>query len=148
MNVGDRLRVLREEKQLSQGDIEKRTGLLRSYLSRVENGHTVPAIETLEKLARALDMPLYQLLYDGDLPPKQDVSAAWKESRGNDWGSSGKDLRYIRKLRHLLSKMEPQDRSLLLFTVQQMAKRKKAPAAHSADTTDSADSEAVAAAAS
>jgi transcriptional regulator with XRE-family HTH domain len=128
MIIGERLRVLREERKLSQGDIEKRTGLLRCYLSRVENGHTVPAIETLEKLARALEMPLYQLLYDGDQPPKQDVPSAWIESKGNAWGSSGKDLRFMRKLRHLLSKMEPQDRSLLLFTVQQMAKKRKAPA--------------------
>jgi transcriptional regulator with XRE-family HTH domain len=128
MIIGERLRVLREERQLSQGDIEERTGLLRCYLSRVENGHTVPAIETLEKLARAFDMSLYQLLYDGDQPPKPDASSSWAQSRGNTWGSSGKDLRYMRKLRHLLSKMEPSDRSLLLFTVQQMAKRRKTPA--------------------
>ena len=54
----------------SQGDIEKRTGLLRCYISRVENGHTVPAIETLEKMARALEVPMYQLFYDGEEPPK------------------------------------------------------------------------------
>ncbi len=125
MIIGERLRVLREEKKLSQGDIEKRTGLLRCYLSRVENGHTVPAIETLEKLARALDMPLYQLLYDGDEPPVKDVPAGWNESGTNSWGTSGKELRFMKKLRHLLSKMESQDRSLLLFTVQQMAKKKK-----------------------
>src|SRR5712692_2919159 len=59
--IGDRVREMREEKNLSQGDIEKRTVLLRCYISRVENGHTVPAIETLEKLARALEVPLYQL---------------------------------------------------------------------------------------
>jgi len=56
MIIGDRLRDMREEKKLSQGDIEKRTGLLRCYISRVENGHTVPAIETLEKMARALEV--------------------------------------------------------------------------------------------
>lgn len=61
MIISDRLRELREGKKLSQGDIEKRTGLLRCYISRVENGHSVPAIETLEKLARALEVPLYQL---------------------------------------------------------------------------------------
>jgi transcriptional regulator with XRE-family HTH domain len=132
MIIGERLRVLREEKNLSQGDIEKRTGLLRCYLSRVENGHTVPAIETLEKLARALEMPLYQLLYDGDQPPKQEVPASWTDSGSNAWGSSGKDLRFMRKLRHLLSKMDPQDRSLLLFTVQQMAKKRKASGAGAA----------------
>jgi transcriptional regulator with XRE-family HTH domain len=44
MVIGDRLRALREEKKLSQGDIEHRTGLLRCYISRVENGHTVPAV--------------------------------------------------------------------------------------------------------
>src|SRR5439155_5346483 len=68
--IGDRLREMREEKKLSQGDIEKRTGLLRCYISRVENGHTVPAIETLEKLARALEVPLYHLFDDGEEPPK------------------------------------------------------------------------------
>jgi len=61
MIVGDRLRELREVKNLSQGIIEQRTGLLRCYISRVENGHTVPSIETLEKLARALEVPMYQL---------------------------------------------------------------------------------------
>jgi DNA-binding XRE family transcriptional regulator len=59
--IGDRLRALREEKNLSQGDIEKRTGLFRSYISRVEHGHTVPTIETLEKMARAFEIPMYQL---------------------------------------------------------------------------------------
>jgi transcriptional regulator with XRE-family HTH domain len=59
--VCDRLRTLREGKKLSQGDIEKRTGLLRCYISRVENGHTVPTVETLEKMARALEVPLYRL---------------------------------------------------------------------------------------
>jgi transcriptional regulator with XRE-family HTH domain len=61
MIIGDRLRELREVKNLSQGIIEQRTGLLRCYISRVENGHTVPSIETLEKLARALEVPMYQL---------------------------------------------------------------------------------------
>jgi len=70
MIIGERLRELREHKKLSQGDIEKRTGLLRCYISRVENGHTVPAIETLEKLARAMEIPLYQLFYDSEEPPK------------------------------------------------------------------------------
>ena len=69
MIIGDRLRALREEKKRSQGDIEKRTGLLRCYISRVENGHTVPAIETLEKMARAFEVPMYELFYDGEEPP-------------------------------------------------------------------------------
>lgn len=57
MVIGKRIRELREQKKLSQGDMEKRTGLLRCYISRVENGHTVPSIETLEKCARALEIP-------------------------------------------------------------------------------------------
>ena len=70
MVICDRLRELRETKNLSQGDIEKRTGLLRCYISRVENGHTVPAVETLEKFARALEVPLYQLFYEGEKLPQ------------------------------------------------------------------------------
>jgi transcriptional regulator with XRE-family HTH domain len=70
MIIGDRLRAIREHKNMSQGDMEKRTGLLRCHISRLENGHTVPAIETLEKRAQAFEMPLYQVLYDGDGPPQ------------------------------------------------------------------------------
>ena len=91
MIVGDRLRVIREEKKLSQGDIEKRTGLLRCYVSRVENGHTVPAIETLEKMARALEVPLYQLFYDGEEPPVLPNFPKRKSSDADAWGSFGKD---------------------------------------------------------
>ena len=68
MIIGERLRELREQKKFSQGEIEKRTGLLRCYTSRVENGHTVPAVETLEKYARALEVPMYRLFYDGEPP--------------------------------------------------------------------------------
>src|SRR6266566_4636392 len=112
MIIGDRLRVLREEKKLSQGDIEKRTGLLRCYISRVENGHTVPAIETLEKLARALECPLYQLFYDGEEPPQLPNLPKRKSSDDIAWGSVGKDARFLNKLRRLLSKVEEGDRNL------------------------------------
>jgi transcriptional regulator with XRE-family HTH domain len=123
MIIGDRLREMREERKLSQGDIEKRTGLLRCYVSRVENGHTVPAIETLEKLARAMEIPMYQLFYDGEEPPKLPNLPKRKSSDDIAWGSSGKDARYLGKLRRLLAKTEDEDRKLLLYMAQKMAKR-------------------------
>jgi transcriptional regulator with XRE-family HTH domain len=70
MDIGKRLYELRTSKGLSQGDIEKRSGLLRCYTSRVENGHTVPSIETLERLAKALEIETYQLFLEGDKEPK------------------------------------------------------------------------------
>ncbi len=88
MMIGNRLKELRESKQLSQGDIEKRTGLLRCYISRVENGHTVPAIETLEKMARALEVPMYRLFHDGE------VGASIRKltpAKDDEWGSRGND---------------------------------------------------------
>jgi len=123
MIIGDRLRALREEKKLSQGDIEKRTGLLRCYISRVENGHTVPAIETLEKLARALEIPLYQLFYDGEEPPKLPNLQKRKWSDDIAWGSTGKDARYLSKFCRLLGKMEEGNRKLLLHMAQKMSNR-------------------------
>ncbi|HET8924787.1 MAG TPA: helix-turn-helix transcriptional regulator [Candidatus Acidoferrum sp.] len=123
MIIGDRLRGLREEKKLSQGDIEKRTGLLRCYISRVENGHTVPAIETLEKMARALEVPLYQLFYEGDEPPKVPNLLKGNSGREDAWGSSGRDAGYLRKLRRLLGKADEQDRKLILHMAQKMANR-------------------------
>ena len=121
MVIADRLRALREEKQLSQGDIEKRTGLLRCYISRVENGHTVAAIETLEKMARAMEIPMYQLFYDGEEPPKLPNLPKGKSSDDIAWGSSGKDARYLSKLRRLLARTEEGDRKLLLFMAHKMA---------------------------
>src|SRR5467141_3757316 len=121
--MGACLREMREEKKLSQGDIEKRTGLLRCYISRVENGHTVPAIETLEKLARALEAPLYQLFYEGEEPPVLPNLPTRKSSDDIAWGSAGKDARYLNKLRRLLGKVNEQDRKLILYMAQKMASR-------------------------
>jgi transcriptional regulator with XRE-family HTH domain len=123
MIIGDRLRALREEKKLSQGDIEKRTGLLRCYISRVENGHTVPAIETLEKMARAFEVPMYELFYDGEEPPALPNLLKRKSSDGIAWGSSGKDGRYLNKLRRVLSKSSDGDRKLVMHMAQKMALR-------------------------
>ena len=120
MIVGERLRILRESKNMSQGDIEKKTGLLRCYISRVENGHTVPALETLEKMARAMDFKLYQVLYDGNQPPE-----ARTETNESEWGSRGKDARFLRKLCGCLSRMKDGDRELLLGFAENLTKRKK-----------------------
>jgi transcriptional regulator with XRE-family HTH domain len=121
MLIGDRLRSLREEKKLSQGDIEKRTGLLRCYVSRVENGHTVPAVETIEKFARALEVPVYQLFYDGEKPPALPNLPKRKTSDDIAWGSTGKDARFLIKLRRLLARTPEGDRRLLLSMAQKMA---------------------------
>jgi transcriptional regulator with XRE-family HTH domain len=115
------LKAIREEKNMSQGDIEKKTGLLRCYISRVENGHTVPAIETLEKLAHALGIPMYQLFYDGEGPPK--VRTKWKAGAG--WGSSGADARTLDKFRRLLGRTKPADQKLLIFMAGKMAQTKR-----------------------
>ncbi len=125
MMVADRLRALREEKKLSQGDIEKRTGLLRCYISRIENGHTVPAIETLEKMARALEVPLYQLFYDGEEPPKLPALPRHKAEDDTAWGNSGKDARVLNQFRRLLGRMDGEDRNLIVFMAQKMAFKHK-----------------------
>jgi transcriptional regulator with XRE-family HTH domain len=120
MLVGNRLKELRESKQLSQGDIEKRTGLLRCYISRVENGHTVPAIETLEKMARALEVPMYRLFHDGEVPPG--LSKLKPPKNDDEFGSRGAQADYLSKLRRLLAKMEPGDQKLLLHMAQKVAR--------------------------
>jgi transcriptional regulator with XRE-family HTH domain len=119
MLVGDRLRALREQKNLSQGHIEKRTGLLRCYVSRVENGHTVPSIETLEKWTRALDVPLYQIFYEGEKPP-----APPQPMKAN--GLTRADARFLMQMRRALSRTKESDRQLLLAMAQKMAKERAA----------------------
>jgi transcriptional regulator with XRE-family HTH domain len=122
--IGDRLRSIREEKKLSQGDVEKRTGLLRCYISRVENGHTVPVVETIEKFARALEIPMYQLFYDGDKPPTLPNLTRRKTADEIAWGSIRKDARYLTKFRRLLARTTDKDRKLLLSMAQKIATKK------------------------
>ena len=127
MIIGERLRVLREEKKFSQGDIEKRTGLLCCYISRVENGHTAPAVETLEKFARALEVPMYELFYDGNKPPKPPKLPKGKTA--NEWGTKGKDAQMLAEFCRLFGRMEKEDLSTVLFMAQKLAKRKRAVSA-------------------
>jgi len=118
VDIGKKLKDVREQKNLSQGDIEKRTGLLRCYISRVENGHTVPAVETIEKIARALEMPAYQLFVGAEETP----------NFGNAKGKSSvsrKQERQLFRFANLLSNMKERDRTLLLKLGSAMAGRKK-----------------------
>ena len=123
MIIGKRLRELRQGKGFLQGEVEKRTGLLRCYISRVENGHTVPAVETLEKFARALEVPMYQLFYDGEKPTQPNLP----KPNGSDvaWGSKGKDARLFAKFCRLFSRMNKNDMEMVLFIAKKMAAGKK-----------------------
>jgi transcriptional regulator with XRE-family HTH domain len=121
MVIGEKLRAVRESKNLTQGDIEERTGLLRCYTSRVENNATVPSIETLEKFARALEVPLYQLFYDGSDKPPVALNLP-KENGKRIFGSSGKQARQLAKFRRHLSNVSERDLLVLMATAAKMAK--------------------------
>jgi transcriptional regulator with XRE-family HTH domain len=121
MLIGDRLKALREFKKLSQGQMEDRTGLKRCYISRVENGHTTPAIETLEKLARALEVPMYALFYDGEKPPRPPQLAPPDK---DGFGASGRERKFIEKLSQSLSRVTPGDLELIMHVSQHLAARK------------------------
>jgi len=122
MHICERIRQLRESKNLSQGDIEERTGLLRCYVSRVENGHTVPSLETLEKFARALEVQLYQMFYEGqELPPPKKLS----QNGASDWASRGSGVRAFERMRRAVSQMTDPERNLLLAMTKTVVRRKR-----------------------
>jgi transcriptional regulator with XRE-family HTH domain len=128
MYIAARIKHLREMKNLSQGHIEQRTGLLRCYVSRVENGHTVPSVETLEKFARALEVPLWSLLYEGEEPPELPDHPNGQR----DWASAGRGARLFSKFRSALSRATESDRQLLLtfaFKMVRDTKKRKPEAA-------------------
>lgn len=128
MVTAERLRELRESKNLSQGDIEKRTGLLRCYTSRVENGHTVPSVETLEKYAKALEIPLYRLFYEGEEPPKKPHLAV-SQTSDYAWGAKGREQHELREFARAVSRMDDRQRKLLLALAQRMAQHRIGPVA-------------------
>ena len=111
MNIGETIRNFRLQKGMSQGDIEKRTGLLRCYLSRVENGHTIPSLDTLAKIASAMEMPLAQF-FAGDHP--DNGSKALPQL-------SEDEIRFLTQIRRYSSSLNDSDRKLVLAMVKKMA---------------------------
>ena len=128
MLIGQKLREIREAKDMSQVEIAEATGLVQPYVSRVENGHTIPGVETLEKWASALKIPLYQILYDGEEPPKP-LKLSGNHNR-ELWGNSGRDSHDLKRLRQFLSKMNEQERELLLSLAGRMAARRRTRGNH------------------
>ncbi len=110
MQIGSVIREFRQQKGMSQGDIEKRTGLLRCYLSRVENGHTVPSLDTLAKIADAMDIPVAQFFSDGQIA--RDLSAP---------KMSDEELRFMGQIRRYSMNLTDNDRKLLLAMVKKFA---------------------------
>ena len=127
MAIGVRLRQLREQRKMSQGDVEKLTGLLRCYTSRVENGHTVPLLDTLEKYAAAFGVPLHHLFYEGDEPPPLPKLTPRKTLKelAKEPGKEGAEARFLLKIEKLLSKVKERDRAVFLATAQKLAAAKR-----------------------
>ena len=123
MLIGTRLRQLREQRRLSQGDIEERTGLLRCYVSRVENGHTVPSLETLERFAGVLEVPLYQLFFSGEeAPPTPNLTPRKTlEELAGESGDKNGDAQFLLKLRSLLARLAEPDREVILSLAKRLS---------------------------
>jgi len=115
MLIGERIRALRISKKLSQGHIEERSGLLRCYISRVENGHTVPSIDTLEKISRAVEVPLYQFFYEGTNAVAPDLPKAPKFKESPEFA----------RLRNLFPRVNRRDQQLLVNIASRMAGRRR-----------------------
>ncbi len=118
MIIGDRLKAIRELKKLSQGHIEKQTGLFRCYVSRVENNHTVPSIETLEKWTRALDISLSQLFADGQAPKPLPVLKSGSARRLNRTAAN-----HLRRVEAAFARMNPRDMNIITGLAQKFAKK-------------------------
>jgi transcriptional regulator with XRE-family HTH domain len=123
MMMGDRLRKLREERKLTQADIGNSTGLTRFYISRLEHGHAVPYLFTLEKIARALHVPLYELFYEEGETPNPPVPLKLQQSSESLWGGRGKSVKQLARLRRALSKLDSADLRRLMQLARKMAPR-------------------------
>ncbi len=123
MIIGERLRAFREYKGLSQVDIEERTGLFRYYISRVENGHTIPTLETLTRFARALEVPVFHLVYEEDDPYPPPPLPGNTTSMEASADLSRRELRLLEHFNFLLSQLRDRDQQLLFALARRMVKR-------------------------
>jgi transcriptional regulator with XRE-family HTH domain len=114
VNIGDVIRAYRNDRGLSQGDIERRTGLLRCYLSRVENGHTVPSLETLAKIAEAMDITI------ADFFPGAE-SAQDKETKKILGELSDEEIRFLAEIKRYGNALSEENKKLVLAMIRKMA---------------------------
>ena len=129
MSIGRRIRHIRTQKGISQGDIERRTGMRRGYISRVEHGHTVPCLETLQRFAAALDVPMYRLFYtvqDEPPPVAAETPLATLEELAQGTGAESTDARFLLQLKLLVGKIVESDRAFLLDCARKLAAHDKA----------------------
>ena len=120
MIIGERLRAWREYNGFSLGDMEKRTGLLRYHISRIENGHAIPTLETLAKFARAFAVPLFHLVYEEDGTYQPPILLKSITSVENPSGFSKNELRFLERLNLLIMQLPERDRGLLLALARKM----------------------------
>ena len=106
MQIGSRIRELRERRGLTQGDVERGTGMLRAYISRVEHGHTIPSVENIERFALVLGVPLHEML----------------KEEGGDVLADRFDEPFLRLLAGYVHKMAAADRESLLSLAQRLAR--------------------------
>jgi transcriptional regulator with XRE-family HTH domain len=126
MVIGERFRVLRERKKFTQQDIEDRTGLKRCYLSRVENGNTVPSIHTIEKLAFALGVPMYRLFYEGEgLPPEAPILPLRKKNSEAEAKICAENEELLARMARILMKLDASSREKLFSMANLMADRRR-----------------------
>lgn len=114
VNIGDVIRSYRTQRGLSQGDIERRTGLLRCYLSRVENGHTVPSLETLAKIAEAMDIGLADFFPTAETPRDRETQRMLGEL-------SEEEVRFLAEIKRYSSGLTDTDKKLVLGMIRKMA---------------------------
>src|SRR5437899_6607790 len=107
VNIGEVIKTYRSQRGLSQGDIERRTGLLRCYLSRVENGHTVPSLETLAKIAEAMDISLAEFFPGAETPRDRDTQKMLGELSEDEirFLRSEEHTSELQSLRHLVCRL-------------------------------------------
>jgi len=120
--IGLRLRNLRCRRGLSQRELQQKAGLMRCYISRLENGHTVPTLEILERLASALELPLYWILHVAEDPAGSGPTLD-SDTEGSVQERMSPDARFLRKLKSLWRRMTDYDREMLVLVAGRMADR-------------------------
>lgn len=59
--IGNKIRIFRKEKGITQEDLAWKAGLNRAYVGYIERGERNPSTETISKIARALKVPMHRL---------------------------------------------------------------------------------------
>ena len=105
--LGARIRTIREERELTQGELADRAEITRAYISIIEQGVKTASLEVLSGIAEVLDVSLSELFLDADREPPKELARLSAAIAGQPIGMQRRIFRVVEEMLGAVRELKP-----------------------------------------